>query len=449
MQQLYEVTDWLNRVDCLQEDAKEIIKEAEEEIRNKALRRFCPKNCCSYNGVGKRVSEKRKEVTELTKDGEFDAVVKIKPGDLVIQMPVPETLGLDSKLEEIWRRIEDPSVGIIGSYGMEGAAKTALLKEIYNKIEVECLPPELALQLFQFSVGGETLNAHWEISMLAEEVADVCKGLPLSLTTIGRAMASKTKLGNWKLAIEKLKTQPSAFPDVEVSVFSVLKISYDSLSTDAPRNCFLYFSLFPGVDNIKKKELIELWIAEGFQHKFNSMYDAREEEEDTLESLKSASLLESGKSGDFVKKHGVIQAMTLWLAREEGKEEDKVLVQVKTLQLSICIKAERISLWGPSIEFLPKTPSCHHLTTLLLRANNLKILPSEFFQSMPALRVLDLSYNKGLIELPVGIGNLRNLRYLNLSGTCIEILPVEVQNLKKLQSLILDGTLLQLLYQWA
>ncbi|KAF2301441.1 hypothetical protein GH714_024178 [Hevea brasiliensis] len=60
--------------------------------------------------------------------------------------------GLDSKLEEIWRRIEDPSVGIIGSYGMEGAAKTALLKEIYNKIEVECLPPELALQLFQFCV---------------------------------------------------------------------------------------------------------------------------------------------------------------------------------------------------------------------------------------------------------------------------------------------------------
>ncbi|XP_058004521.1 disease resistance protein SUMM2-like [Hevea brasiliensis] len=138
--------------------------------------------------------------------------------------------------------------------------------------------------------------------------------------------------------------------------------------------------------------------------------------------------------------HDVIQAMTLRLAREEGKAEDKVFVQEKTPQLSKWINAERISLWGPSIESLPEAPSCHQLTTLLLRVTNLKILPSEFFQSMPALKVLDLSDNKGLIQLPVGIGNLRTLRYLNLSGTCIEILPMKFQNLKKLQSLILDGT---------
>ncbi|XP_058004529.1 disease resistance protein SUMM2-like [Hevea brasiliensis] len=253
-------------------------------------------------------------------------------------------------------------------------------------------------------------------------------------------MAGKTKPRDWERAIEKLNTQPSSFPDVEASVLPVLKISYDSLSTDNLRKCFLYFSLFPGVDNIKKMELTELWIAEGFLDQSNSTYEAREEGEDALGSLKSASLLESGKSEDFVKMHDVIQAMTLWLAREEGKAEDKVLVREKTPQLSKWINAERISLCGASFESLPEAPSCHHLTTLLLRATNLKILPSEFFQSMPALKVLDLSDNEGLIELPVGIGNLTNLRYLNLSGTCIEILPMEVQNLKKLQSLILDRT---------
>ncbi|XP_058010227.1 probable disease resistance protein At5g43730 [Hevea brasiliensis] len=332
MQQLYKVTDWLDRVDRLQEDAKEMIKEAEEEIHNKALRCFYPKKCCSSNRVGERISESAKR----------------KPADLVIQMPVPKTFGLDSKLEDIWRWIEDPSVEIIGLYGMGGVGKTTLLRKIYNKIceksdyvvifverseqdpvkaakeaickkieipredwinkgeainkaiwntlrkekfalmldgvggqwqhllleeigvhlngngngskvifttrskevcdrmkaktiEVECLPPETALQLFEFCVGEDALNANWEIPMLAKELADVCNGLPLLLTTIGRAMASKTKPGNWKRAIEKLRTQPSTFPDVEASVFSVLKISYDSLNTDSLRNCFCAF----------------------------------------------------------------------------------------------------------------------------------------------------------------------------------------------------------------
>ncbi|KAF2301430.1 hypothetical protein GH714_024032 [Hevea brasiliensis] len=570
MQQLYEVTDWLKRVDRLQEDAKEIIKEAKEEIRNKALRWFCPKRCCSYERVGKRVSETLGEVKQLVNDGKFDAVVERKPFDLVIQMPVRKTFGFDFKLEEILTCIEKPSVEIMGLYGKGGVGKTTLLKKIYNKfceksdyvlifverseqepvkaakeaickkfgisqeecknkgepinnvisnilrkekfalmldgvegrwlhqlldeigvrrdgdrkgskvifttrskvlcdtmkcdmmkaqtIEVELLPPETALQLFNFCVGWNTPNANGEIPELAGELpelarqlAGVCNGLPLLLITIGRAMAGKTDPRDWERAIEKLKTQPSSFPGVEASVYPVLKISYDSLSedtlwnslsTDSLRKCFLYFSLFQGVDNIKKMELTELWIAEGLLDPCNSTHEAREKGEDALGSLKSASLLETGKSEDFVKMNDMIKAMTVWLACEEGKAEDKVLVQKP--QLSTWINAERISLCGLCIEYPHQTPSFPRLTTLLLRAANLDILPSKFFQSMPALTVLDLSDNKGLIELHVDIGYLGNLRYLNLSGTCIQKLPVEVQNLKMLQFLILDRTSLKL-----
>ncbi|KAF2301432.1 hypothetical protein GH714_024053 [Hevea brasiliensis] len=69
MEQKYEVTDWLDRVNHLQEDAKEMIKEADEEIRNKALRWFCPKKCCSYNRVGKEDLYRNiaKEVQNLKK----------------------------------------------------------------------------------------------------------------------------------------------------------------------------------------------------------------------------------------------------------------------------------------------------------------------------------------------------------------------------------------------
>ncbi|RVW89583.1 hypothetical protein CK203_036478 [Vitis vinifera] len=51
---------------------------------------------------------------------------------------------------------------------------------------------------------------------------------------------------------------------------------------------------------------------------------------------------------------------------------------------------------------------------------------------MPVIRVLDLSNNFELKVLPVEIGNLVTLQYLNLSATDIEYLPVEFKNLKRL-----------------
>ncbi|XP_050232781.1 probable disease resistance protein At5g63020 [Mercurialis annua] len=541
MQQLYNVTDWLRRVDASLENADDIFSHGEEEIGRKAIRFFFPKHCCSYNRAGKKVNGKLKEVTDLIRDGGFGAVVEKRGVDLVNEMPVPETVGLELKVEEIWRLVEDRSVGIIGLYGMGGVGKTTLLKKMYNKIwrtseyvliwvdrsdedpvkavheairkkfeiseelwrnknesdsvaiwknlrsekfvlllddvghrwhyhrleeagiplngndngskvifttrskevcdrmraksvEVKCLPLETAQELFQLCVGRPILDSHSEIPKLALDAAIACNGLPLLLVTIGRAMASKTRFRDWKMQVEKLKEQLTKVADVEAQVFSVLKVSYDTLSSDTHKKCFLYFCLFPEGRNVKKQEIIELWIAEGI---LDYVIDPWEEGEEIISSLKLASLLENGKSEEFVKMHAVIHAMALWLACEEGKAEDKVLTQEKALESSSkWVNAERISLWDSTIKSLPHIPCCTHLTTLLLRATSLTDLPSGFFQSMPALTVLDLSNNNGLTDLPAGIAGLGSLLYLNLSGTGIKNLPSELQDLKNLRTLI-------------
>ncbi|KAJ9178994.1 hypothetical protein P3X46_010829 [Hevea brasiliensis] len=79
MQKRYQVEDWLNRVDVFQTETVQIIADAEEEIQEKCIRFFCPKNCCSCNRVGIRVTNKLENVKELLRDGNFTDVVESNP----------------------------------------------------------------------------------------------------------------------------------------------------------------------------------------------------------------------------------------------------------------------------------------------------------------------------------------------------------------------------------
>lgn len=63
----------------------------------------------------------------------------------------------------------------------------------------------------------------------------------------------------------------------------------------------------------------------------------------------------------------------------------------------------------------------------------LKMFSNQFFHSMRLLNVLDLSGNRGLVELPKSISELFNLQYLNLSETAIMGLLSELKRLRRLK----------------
>ena len=91
-------------------------------------------------------------------------------------------------------------------------------------------------------------------------------------------MASRRTPQEWKHAIKILQSYPSKFSGMGDHVFPILKFSYDSLSDDTVKKCFLYCCIFPEDHDIEKNELIELWIGEGFLDKFDDIHDARNEE---------------------------------------------------------------------------------------------------------------------------------------------------------------------------
>ncbi|KAK8524967.1 hypothetical protein V6N12_029818 [Hibiscus sabdariffa] len=311
------------------------------------------------------------------------------------------------------------------------------------RIKVECLPPEQALSLFSKIVGENILNSNPETPRLAEIVAARCRGLPLALLTVGRAMASRKTPQEWRYAIQVLQSYPSEFSGMGDHVFPLLKFSYDSLDSPITRKCFLYCSVFPENHMISVDELIDLWIGEGL---LDDRANPRDQGEFIIGTLKLSCLLDGDESTGFVWMHELIRDMALWLARDEEQNKNKVLVtrsgRFTDQEFAKWRDSSWVSLWGSTDrEIICYPPRCPNLSTLLIRDALINAFPSGFFDYIGTLNVLDLSGNQGLVEFPPEIGRLTTLQYLNLSLTSITKLPPGLANLRNLKCLLLDYTM--------
>uniref|UniRef100_A0A2N9F4U4 Disease resistance protein winged helix domain-containing protein n=1 Tax=Fagus sylvatica TaxID=28930 RepID=A0A2N9F4U4_FAGSY len=158
--------------------------------------------------------------------------------------------------------------------------------------------------------------------------------------------------------------------------------------------------------NIRKDELINLWIGEGLLDELQNIHDESNLGEFIVGTLKLACLLESDESEEFVRMHDMIRDMALWVAN-----------------------TKRISVWGHhdpnSIESFTGEPLCPNLLTLLVKDTMLKTFSNEFFQSMHALKVLDLSGNRGLTKLPKSIDYTKKLKEISTEGisslSCLQV----------------------------
>ena len=123
-------------------------------------------------------------------------------------------------LDDIWERLDLVELGVPHPNGDDNMSKVIFttrsedvchVMEAHQHQKVDCLASDEALSLFRMKVGEDTFNSHPEIPTLAEEIMKECKGLPLALITIGRAMADKKTLQRWDRALQVLKTYPSTF----------------------------------------------------------------------------------------------------------------------------------------------------------------------------------------------------------------------------------------------
>ncbi|RVW23554.1 putative disease resistance protein [Vitis vinifera] len=108
-------------------------------------------------------------------------------------------------LDDIWERLDLLEMGVPhpDAQNKSKIVFTTRSQDVCHQMKaqksigVACLSSEAAWTLFQKGVGEETLESHPHIPRLAKTVAEECKGLPLALITLGRALVGEKDPSNW------------------------------------------------------------------------------------------------------------------------------------------------------------------------------------------------------------------------------------------------------------
>ncbi|OMO66610.1 Disease resistance protein [Corchorus capsularis] len=384
-------------------------------------------------------------------------------------------------LDDLWKKLDLKKVGIpIGEHHKgckilltTRSQKVCSLMGSGRVVRLDVLDKDEAWQLFK-SCAALDDDTCPDIVEVATEVAKECKGLPIAISTLGKALKDVSSLHEWSEACRNLKR--SRLLDIECvaedeeNAYKCLKLSYDYLRRDETKKCFLLCCLYPEDYSIPIELLVRnAWGLELFKGK-QSIQEARDAVYTVVDDLKARSLLlDDGQK--YVKMHDMVRDVALWISSQ--KENHFVIKTMlgarewpRTESFEYCTAISSISC---NIKGIPEGLKFPELEFLSFRDGGLQkgettAFSVASFGGMKSLKVLDLVNIKGSLsqdslqlltnlrtlylefcELDTysisSLGNLKNLEILSFYGSDIEILPDEVGELESLR--LLDLTCCQ------
>ena len=283
-------------------------------------------------------------------------------------------------------------------------------------------------------------NAYPELEKIGRKIIKKCDGLPLAAKALGALLHCKLDEEEWyKILNSKIWSLPNDGGDI----LPAIRLSYNYLPSHLKR-CFAYCSIFPKDYELKKEEVVQLWMAEGFLQQVDENKEMEEIGNEYFLDLVSRSLLQrsNGKKFHFVM-HALVHDLAKFVSgrfnfRLEGDYKNKIIN--KTRHFSY-LRSQYDT--GKKFEALYKAKHLRTFLPLQLHKANVdlyltKKVPQDLLLTLKCLRVLSLSHYTNMIELPERIGDLQHLRYLDVSCTKIERLPYSICRLCNLQTLNLS-----------
>ncbi|KAK1279988.1 Disease resistance protein [Acorus gramineus] len=397
-------------------------------------------------GVGKTTLAKYVMI-QVKEKSMFDEVVMVTVSQnqsvVRIQEEMAESLGIDTKqesitatklygriksagkiliiLDDMWGRLELSEVGIPEDDERCKIILTSRSLEVCNSMKSQknvllgVLSPEDSWKLFEENTQS-----------IARDVASECRGLPLAIVTIGRALIRKGKT-DWEAALDQLRANvPENIHDLE-RMLKRLKVSYDLLEGEETKSCFLFCSMF-GEDVEIDVELLTMYaMGEKFLKRVNSLQEARKRVKFLVNKLKASCLLLEGRSENYVKMHDVIRDMAIYIASDK---KEGCLSKVcsgnqcwnEADDLKECRRLSILGEYNNTIILPEEPPECSQIHTLVLE--EIKNIPDNFFEKMTSLRVLHL-INIRMSRLPASMSHLKDLRTL-LIDDCRDLNDISI-----------------------
>ncbi|KAJ8641172.1 hypothetical protein MRB53_017866 [Persea americana] len=349
-------------------------------------------------------------------------------------------------LDNLWARLVLADVGIPHGEECKGCSIILTTRDrgvcdamrSQKVVPVNLLSEQDSWSLFR-KTAGAIVDSTPALHDLAEKVAKECGGLPLAIVIVGTALSSKDEIV-WKNALLELqRSNPANIVGMYERVLSSLELSYKYLDSAEAKSFFLLCSLFPEGYGISRDDLIRYGMGEGLFRNVNTLEEASAKVHTLIDKLKASCLLLEGGSDDRVKLHDVVHnAATSIASRHEHGFFVKNGAGLKEWpEIENLKECKRISLAENNLESLPDSVVCPQLLTLSLDDNySVRRIPESFFTGMKALRVLNLC-TTNISSLPLSMECLENLRTLWLDR-CRELKDVAViGKLKKLEILCL------------
>jgi len=341
-------------------------------------------------------------------------------------------------LDDLWNEKRDPWMTLQTPFNYAAHGSKVLVTTCCEKVssimrsnkmlQLDQLEEEHCWKLFaNHAFQDEDPQINHDFKDIAKRILKKCQGLPLALKTIGSLLHTKSSLVEWKSI---LSSKIWDLPEEENNIIPALMLSYHHLPSHLKR-CFAYCALFPKNYVFEKEDLILLWMAENFLQCPRQCMSMEEVGEQYFNDLSSRSFFQQSRDYEvhFVM-HDLLNDWAKYVSADfcfTFKDEESNNILKVTRHFS----------------FLKKNYKGSNILETLFNANRLRtFLPlrmtskesacwewmsytwmQELFSKFSFFRVLSLSYFATEMVLPDNIGNLKHLRYLDLSGTFIRYLP--------------------------
>ncbi|XP_058193910.1 putative late blight resistance protein homolog R1B-17 isoform X2 [Rhododendron vialii] len=307
------------------------------------------------------------------------------------------------------------------------------------------LPKSCSWELLEKKVFGMKRCAP-ELVDIGMRIAEKCEGLPLAIVATAGILSTEDKtLDVWEEVVKHLSSTIAKNQD---GCMEILELSYNHLPLHL-KACFLYIGAHPKDYEIPLRELIWLWIAEGFIQQSDGGKSLEAIAEDYLIDLIDRSLVMVARKSES---HGGIKACHIHdLLRElclKKAEEDNFFVKIyegDSFSPPTTNKHGRLFIGHQFFSKFPPRPCARNLRSFLylslpnISHSSLGQNLSFFVENFKLLRVLHL-ISTTMFDGKRKLGYLVHLRYFanTLAGKTFDI-PYSFHYLSNLETLNLQA----------